>query len=137
MCNVVNKHNMCNLAHCARHLQSLNHAVSGDYIHTLILRHTDTHTSRSSRTHFVSCCKKQAKLNVSASSDDLTITITVIIGNDRVVCLPCVFTHSSPQLHSTSEGADLQSWSSRCGCRSNPAWSPTPDLYPALVALHM
>lgn len=75
-------------------------------------------------TCFLSCYKKQTELNTSASTDDLTITITIIIGNDRVVCYPGVFALSSPQLHSTSEVPDLQSWSSRCGCNTHPCSLP-------------
>lgn len=104
MCNVVNKHSICNLANCARYFQSLNHTVSRECVHTLTLKPTDVHTNWSSRTHFASCCKKQAELNVSASADNLTKT--AITGDDHVVC---VFAHSLPQLHSTHEGADLRS----------------------------
>lgn len=112
MCNVVNKHSICNLAHCARYFQSLNHTVSRDCVHTLVLQHTDVYTNGFSRTHFVSCCKKQAELNVSASADILTNG--AITGDDNVVC---VFAHTQ---------APLNTW------RSPPAKSVAPDV----AALH-
>ena len=43
--------------HTARNLQSLNHAASGDYVHTLAHTHTHTHTNGSSRIHFGSRCR--------------------------------------------------------------------------------
>ena len=64
-------------------------------------------------------------------TDDFNITITVIIGSDRVVCWLCVFGLSSTQ--------HLRDPTCRVGAPDvaaalTPAQAPTPDLYPALTA---
>lgn len=129
MYNVVNKHSICNLANCARYFQSLNHTVSRECVlYTLTLKPTDVHTNWSSRTHFASRCKKQAELKVNAGADNLTKT--AVTGDDNVVC---VFAHGFPQLHSIHEGPTSEV--PDVAAALNPAWSPTPDLYPALTAL--
>lgn len=117
MCNVVNKHSICNLAHCARYFQSLNHTVSRDCVHTLVLQHTDVYTNGFSRTHFVSCCKKQAELNVSASADILTNT--AITGDDDVVC---VFAHTHTGSTQHMKEPTCKVCSSRCGCPVSLTW---------------
>lgn len=120
MCNVVNKHNICNLAQCAKYLQSLNHAASRDYTQTSAREHTRWAAAES-----------KAELNVSAKHDHFSITL--IIGNDHVLVSSLVCWPEAP-LSSTQhlKNATCNICSSRCGCSSHPCTvSPTPDLYPS------
>lgn len=79
MCNVVNKHNICSLAQHEESSKPQSCCILGLRAYARIQAHPSGSTC--------TVCKllQLSEFNLSASTDDLTISITLIIGNDHAV----------------------------------------------------